>query len=67
MRVVIFCQDEADVFSILYYIGRSHGKFSSRIMKEISLQVSMLLYLIIEHLVFDIVTAPHLFLGLVPY
>ena len=36
-------QDEADVFSALFHIGRNHGKFVVSIISEVSEEVSMLL------------------------
>ncbi|KAJ4830686.1 hypothetical protein Tsubulata_028402 [Turnera subulata] len=32
-------QDEAEVFLILFYMGQNHGKFASRIIKEVSQEV----------------------------
>lgn len=36
-------QDEADIFSALFHIGRNHGKFVVSIINEVSEEVSMLL------------------------
>ncbi|TXG58901.1 hypothetical protein EZV62_016730 [Acer yangbiense] len=35
----IYPQDEADVFSVLFYIGQSHGKFAVRIIEEVSQEI----------------------------
>ncbi|KAK4834531.1 hypothetical protein QYF36_024374 [Acer negundo] len=35
----IYPQDEADVFSVLFYIGQSHGKFAVRIIEDVSEEI----------------------------
>lgn len=35
----IYPQDEADVFSVLFFIGRSHGNFAVCIIKEVSQEI----------------------------
>ncbi|KAK3227409.1 hypothetical protein Dsin_007271 [Dipteronia sinensis] len=35
----MYPQDEADVFSVMFYIGQSHGKFAVRIIEEVSQEI----------------------------